>query len=82
MQVPKVYLLGTLLLFALLFNSCGNMGQAEPKLTPIDSIRLSDPFILADKAMNSYFMTGTGGMVWLIRKAGHSMDPGFRKRNR
>lgn len=64
MQVPKVYLLGTLLLFALLFNSCGNMGQAEPKLTPFDSIRLSDPFILADKAMNSYFMTGTGGMVW------------------
>lgn len=31
---------------------------------PLDSIRLSDPFILADKATNLYYMTGTGGMLW------------------
>jgi beta-xylosidase len=31
---------------------------------PLDSIRLSDPFILADKATNTYYMTGTGGMLW------------------
>ena len=64
MQIPKLYLYGTILVCALLFNSCGNRGQAEVKLTPIDSIRLSDPFILADKATNSYYMTGTGGMMW------------------
>ncbi|QHV93542.1 glycoside hydrolase family 43 protein [Spirosoma endbachense] len=31
---------------------------------PLDSIRLSDPFILADKATATYYMTGTGGMLW------------------
>lgn len=31
---------------------------------PLDSIRLSDPFILADKASSTYYMTGTGGRLW------------------
>ena len=31
---------------------------------PLDSIRLSDPFILADKPTATYYMTGTGGMLW------------------
>ena len=31
---------------------------------PLDSIRLSDPCILADKATNMYYMTGTGGRLW------------------
>ncbi|WP_421828392.1 glycoside hydrolase family 43 protein [Larkinella sp.] len=31
---------------------------------PLDSIRLSDPFILADKNTSTYYMTGTGGMLW------------------
>ncbi|MAC63665.1 MAG: glycoside hydrolase, partial [Flavobacteriaceae bacterium] len=31
---------------------------------PIDSIRLSDPFILADKNTETYYMTGTGGKLW------------------
>jgi hypothetical protein len=31
---------------------------------PLDSIRLSDPFILADKTSSTYYMTGTGGMLW------------------
>ncbi len=31
---------------------------------PLDSIILSDPCILADKASNTYYMTGTGGMLW------------------
>ena len=30
----------------------------------LDSIRLSDPCILADQASNAYYMTGTGGMLW------------------
>ncbi|MBO4851541.1 MAG: family 43 glycosylhydrolase [Prevotella sp.] len=32
--------------------------------TPLDSIRLSDPAILADKKTQMYYMTGTGGMMW------------------
>ena len=31
---------------------------------PLDSIHLSDPFILADKKTKTYFMTGTGGFIW------------------
>ncbi|WP_420151111.1 glycoside hydrolase family 43 protein [Spirosoma sp.] len=31
---------------------------------PLDSIRLSDPFILADRPTSTYYMTGTGGMLW------------------
>ncbi|WP_041617018.1 family 43 glycosylhydrolase [Spirosoma linguale] len=31
---------------------------------PLDSIRLSDPFVLADKPTGMYYMTGTGGMLW------------------
>ncbi|ANI90383.1 glycoside hydrolase [Arachidicoccus ginsenosidimutans] len=34
---------------------------------PLDSIRLSDPFILADKPTHSYYMTGTGGLIWKSR---------------
>ena len=31
---------------------------------PLDSIRLSDPAILADKATEMYYMTGTGSWLW------------------
>ncbi|UOR04959.1 glycoside hydrolase family 43 protein [Hymenobacter aerilatus] len=31
---------------------------------PLDSIRLSDPFILADAKTKQYYMTGTGGLLW------------------
>jgi len=31
---------------------------------PLDSIRLSDPAILADPGTATYYMTGTGGMMW------------------
>lgn len=31
---------------------------------PLDSIRLSDPFILADRSTQLYYMTGTGGKLW------------------
>ncbi|KJD34823.1 glycoside hydrolase [Tamlana nanhaiensis] len=34
------------------------------KNIPLDSIVLSDPAILADKATNTYYMTGTGGKLW------------------
>lgn len=31
---------------------------------PLDSIRLSDPAILADERTQTYYMTGTGGLLW------------------
>lgn len=31
---------------------------------PLDSIRLSDPCILADEKTKYYYMTGTGGLLW------------------
>ncbi len=34
---------------------------------PMDSIRLSDPFILADSVTHQYYMTGTGGRMWKSR---------------
>jgi hypothetical protein len=34
------------------------------KNVPLDSIRLSDPFILADQRTHTYYMTGTGGLLW------------------
>ena len=34
------------------------------KDVPLDSIRLSDPAILADQKTKMYYMTGTGGMMW------------------
>lgn len=47
------------------------VAMAQEKVTrmfreniPLDSIRLSDPCILADKKTNMYYMTGTGGMMW------------------
>jgi len=34
------------------------------KNVPLDSIALSDPFVLADRRTNMYYMTGTGGLMW------------------
>jgi len=31
---------------------------------PLDSIEISDPFILPDKASMAYYLTGTGGYLW------------------
>ena len=40
------------------------MAQRMRTGVPTDSIRLSDPFILADTLTHTYYMTGTGGMLW------------------
>ena len=37
---------------------------AQRTRIPHDSIRLSDPYILADSATMTYYMTGTGGKLW------------------
>lgn len=56
------------LLVLLVFSSKQVFSQNRQALikvdVPLDSIRLSDPFILADKATATYYMTGTGGMLW------------------
>ncbi|MCW3787024.1 glycoside hydrolase family 43 protein [Plebeiibacterium sediminum] len=52
-------------LFGGFFNtSCNNTTQKQISYTPIDSIKLSDPCILADSASQTYYMTGTGGKLW------------------
>ena len=38
--------------------------QNIKKNIPLDSIRLSDPCILTDPETSTYYMTGTGGMLW------------------
>lgn len=47
----------------------GKKERQEPmvRTLPIDSIRLSDPAILADSASQMYYMTGTGGMMYMSR---------------
>lgn len=40
----------------------------EPRQNiPLDSITLSDPFIIADKKTSMYYMTGTGGLLYKSR---------------
>lgn len=50
---------------------CGQHAPVERRMNrpvrhhvPLDSIRLSDPAILADQKTQMYYMTGTGGMMW------------------
>ncbi len=56
-----------LLIILFFFNTTFSHAQRNLKIRkdiPLDSIRLSDPFILADKKSKMYYMTGTGGMLW------------------
>ena len=51
-------------LFAFALNAQNNYTPALRTNVPLDSIVLSDPFILADHKTNMYYMTGTGGRLW------------------
>ncbi|MCL6216997.1 glycoside hydrolase family 43 protein [Zunongwangia pacifica] len=56
-----------LLMFLFFLYSEGLFAQRNLEVKtdiPLDSIRLSDPYILADKASKTYYMTGTGGKLW------------------
>ena len=55
-----------LLLLAVLLPAASAAQRAQRVRTniPLDSIRLSDPCILADSATMTYYMTGTGGKLW------------------
>ena len=50
--------------FSLILNAQGNRQYKFREHVPLDSIMLSDPFILADRKTNMYYMTGTGGRLW------------------
>lgn len=54
------------LLMAMLLSTVWAQGWKPEvkKDIPLDSIRLSDPSILADKDTKTYYMTGTGGLLW------------------
>lgn len=66
MQRLCIHLLLTLLtLLPLRLRAQDYSGRVKPSEgIPLDSIQLSDPFILADRATRTYYMTGTGGMLW------------------
>lgn len=36
----------------------------QVRTLPFDSLTMSDPFILADQATGTYYMTGSGGLMW------------------
>ena len=63
MKKLSITLLGCIFL-SLLLNAQNRKTQPVRKQVPLDSIVLSDPFVLADRKTNGYYMTGTGGMLW------------------
>ncbi len=62
LKLPIIIFLSLLSISQLAF--CQKRDRTVRENVPLDSIRLSDPFILADKASSTYYMTGTGGLLW------------------
>lgn len=66
----KTYILKSLLLFLLYelaFSVYSQRHNWPPEIrhdVPRDSIYMSDPSILADEKTGTYYMTGTGGLLW------------------
>ncbi|MGV3586703.1 MAG: glycoside hydrolase family 43 protein [Adhaeribacter sp.] len=59
-----VFTLLSFLVFASNLKAQESRPREIRKNVPLDSIVLSDPFILADQKTKMYYMTGTGGMLW------------------
>jgi len=64
MMYKKALLLVLTTIFYILPALCQRRDTIVKVDIPLDSIRLSDPFILADKKTATYYMTGTGGLLW------------------
>jgi beta-xylosidase len=64
MKKSKLLLLLVFLSLFSQFNAQNNKPREIRLNTPLDSIGLSDPFILADANTSMYYMTGTGGLMW------------------
>lgn len=63
-NLKAIFLLMTGLAFGLGPVSAQNRERVVRENVPLDSIRLSDPSILADIKSGMYYMTGTGGLLW------------------
>jgi hypothetical protein len=64
-NMKKFWLILSGCLFFSFMLSAQNRPIPQPRQhVPLDSIVLSDPFILADQKTKLYYMTGTGGMLW------------------
>jgi beta-xylosidase len=64
MKIHKLFLL-SILISQVSLSSAQSSKPREIRLNiPLDSIGLSDPFILADANTSMYYMTGTGGLLW------------------
>lgn len=62
--MKKITLIGVWML-CILASGFSQPGVPELRTdVPMDTIRLSDPYILADSQTATYYMTGTGGMLW------------------
>lgn len=59
----NLVLAATAFMFVMSANAQRTSGKIRENV-PLDSIRLSDPTILADKSTSMYYMTGTGGKMW------------------
>ncbi len=59
----KKLLLAIVLMLCVCFVNAQTVRKVRTHV-PLDSIVLSDPCILADRATMTYYMTGTGGMLW------------------
>ena len=59
----NLVLAATAFMFVMSANAQRTSGKIRENV-PLDSIRLSDPAILADKSTLMYYMTGTGGKMW------------------
>ncbi len=59
----KYYLLAVCLVYSTLITAQRRFNEPRENVQ-LDSIILSDPFILADTKTNMYYMTGTGGLLW------------------
>lgn len=65
MTIKKVFISTLVCLFFIpSLSAWGQQRTTVREDVPLDSIRLSDPFILADQKTEMYYMTGTGGMMW------------------
>ncbi|MCH5176478.1 MAG: family 43 glycosylhydrolase [Prevotellaceae bacterium] len=63
--MKKMFLMGALLLLSLAVGA--QPSEKVRRGVPLDSIRMSDPFVLADPDTRMYYMTGTGGALWKSR---------------
>ena len=65
MKLKPLFIVTFLMLYCAVSNAQGWRQRVAPRENiPLDSIQLSDPFILADEKTRTYYMTVTGGMLW------------------